>query len=156
MLRRTLIDSIGGWRPASACYGAPSQDFLFRAWKAGKDLKFNPHITVLAVQSGARSNVYRNRDYEENKFYRTQILENPDFREALLNTVVMELGGRLQLERFRVPKHLVRRLLRRMGYALTMWLGISPMEARLFLWHRRRGHYIRALRRIRGLDETTK
>jgi glycosyltransferase involved in cell wall biosynthesis len=54
LMKRELIQAIGPWKPAVSCYGAPSQDFLFRAWKRGKLLSFKPRATVLTMSSSTR------------------------------------------------------------------------------------------------------
>lgn len=53
-MRRALMGELGGWRPARDCSIEPSQDFLFRAWRAKKRLLALPAATILAVQSGKR------------------------------------------------------------------------------------------------------
>jgi len=40
VLRRELVEEIGPWRHYSECHAAPSQDWLFRAYCAGKDLRY--------------------------------------------------------------------------------------------------------------------
>ena len=37
--RRELLDRFGGWRPVQSIRNFPSQDWLFRAWKGGADLR---------------------------------------------------------------------------------------------------------------------
>jgi glycosyltransferase involved in cell wall biosynthesis len=61
LCRRELIEEIGPWRFYRECHSVPSQDWLYRAWKAGKDLRLIPHLTLVAIYSGSRQGVYAKR-----------------------------------------------------------------------------------------------
>lgn len=153
-LRRELIEEIGPWRSALACYWAPSQDFLFRAWKAGKDLRSIPRVTVLAVVSGFRLNVYLNREQEENAFYRTQMAEDPGFREKVLNHIAVDHACRSMEGYFSFNiQAFTDKILRILFYKPLLWFGVHPQELRHRVKNLRRGKFIQDLRRKRGLKE---
>jgi glycosyltransferase involved in cell wall biosynthesis len=149
LLRRTLIESIGPWRPALECRIESSQEFLFRAYKAGKTMRFTRHLSVLAVQSGARKGVYRQREAYENEYYGGQLRNNPRFREQLLSHVSMELAGQASVPKLHFS---FGRALRKLIYRPALRLGLHPRATRAFLKGRGKGASIIGLRRIRGLD----
>lgn len=149
LLRRTLIESIGPWRPALECRIESSQEFLFRAYKAGKTMRFSRHLGVLAVQSGARKDVYREREAYENEYYAGQLKNNPRFREQILSNVSMELAGQASVPKLHFS---FGRTLRKLIYRPALRFGLHPRATRAFLKRRGKGVGIIGLRRIRGLD----
>ncbi len=149
MLRRELINDLGGWRSARECFTEPSQDFLFRAWKAGKNLRLKPQSTVLVMQSGARKNVYKNREEYENKFYARALREYNNFRQRALSEIALDLAGRAAAPKFQFS---VKRLLRKVAYRPALWLGWHPRALRAFFKYGRRGGAVEGLRIIRGLE----
>jgi glycosyltransferase involved in cell wall biosynthesis len=149
LLRRELFDEIGPWRPARECYCESSQNFLFRAWQAKRDIRFNPMITVLAVQSGGRKNSYSKRIEHENAFYYRQMIDNPRFREQVASAAAIEMARKAQQFQFRLsPLALASRLL----YKPLLALGINPKDVRMFLRYGR-GGFINRLREQRGLPK---
>jgi glycosyltransferase involved in cell wall biosynthesis len=149
LLRRALLESIGPWRPALECIIESSQDLLFRAWKADKRLRFKPHVTVLAVQSGSRKDVYRNRESYESEFYAGQMKNNPSFREEILTRVAIDLAARAAVPKIHCS---FGRGLRKLLYRPALRFGWHPRAVRALLKGRGRGATINRLRRIRGLD----
>jgi hypothetical protein len=149
LLRRSLIESIGPWRPALECVIESSQDFLFRALRAGKKLRFTDRVTVLAVQSGARQDVYRRREDYENTYYAGQIRDNPRFREQILSQVALQLTGRAAAPKMHFS---LSRGMRKLIYPPAVWLGVHPRAIRAWLKGRNKGTAIDGLRRLRGLE----
>lgn len=148
LCRRELIETIGPWRPAVECYMESSQDFLFRAWKAGKDLRFKPGVTVLAVQSGTRKDTYKNREDYENRFYTDRMRSDGDFREKVLSSLALNLAGRAGAPKLHFN---LKRTMRKLIYHPALWLGCHPRAVRALLKHGRRGAAIKKLREVRGL-----
>lgn len=150
LLRRELHEELGGWRPAVACWGPPSQDFLFRARKAGRDLRFVPRATVLRVPSNKRPDVYARREAYENEFFYEQMVRDPRFREKLLERAAIRLAG---LDARRSVRRDDRSRSYRLLYPAFLRLGWSPNAIRH--WRRygwRKRALIEQLRRRRGLD----
>lgn len=151
VMRRELHEELGGWRPAVRCWGAPSQDFLFRAWKRGKDLRFKPRLTVLMVPSNKRSNVYLRREGHENQFFYEQMLHDPDFRRKLLERAAIRMAG---ADAKRSVRRDDRSRLYRLLYAPFLRLGWNPNALKHWQhygWRRR--SFINQLRRHRGLGD---
>jgi glycosyltransferase involved in cell wall biosynthesis len=150
VMRRALMDELGGWRPARDCSIEPSQDFLFRAWRAKKRLLALPAVTVLAVQSGKRKNSYLRRQCPEIAYFSARMKDDPGFREAVLASAAIEHARRFIV----ASRKLNCTPLQVLSVLLYKWicrLGVHPRALTMRVKHGR-GGWIRELRRIRGLD----
>jgi hypothetical protein len=152
LLRRDLIESIGPWRPAAECVIESSQEFLFRAWKAGKELRFKPRMTVLAVQSGLRQDVYLKRESYENEYYARQLKNNSRFREEILSHIAINLAGHQAPPKIHFS---LGRAFRKLIYRPALRLGLHPKEALGLLKGQRKGSQMNRLRRSRGLERSS-
>ncbi len=150
VLRRKLMEELGGWRPARDLYIESSQDFLFRAWRAGKQILALPAITVLAVQSGKRKDSYRHRECHENARYAERMAKDPGFREVVLTSAALESARKCVIDSRKLnctPLQLASVL----AYRWFCKLGLHP-RAISMLFRYGRGGWNSELRRIRGLD----
>jgi len=148
VLRREMALALGGWRPASELLCEPSQDFLFRAWRAGYDLRQADHLGVLAIQSGLRPDVYRRREDEENAHYARLVAEDPGFRERILTRIAADGVAFQTRTRLRPLRALRCRALERLGALL----GVHPRGLDMLLRLGGRGRLVPMLRARRGLD----
>lgn len=136
----------GPMRSAFDCFTSSSQEWLFRIWKRGFDVRTMPHLTVLQVPSGVRAMSYRDPDTPEHAFFAPRFPDPAGLRTLLL--------GRLAKPR---QRPLWRRLARAVALAalrLAAHAGFCPNEiigSFLFGW--RRGAFINGLRRNRGLPD---
>ncbi len=155
LLRRELIEEIGPWRFYKECYNIPSQEWIHRASKAGKDLRLVKRMTAIAIQSGNRDRVYKKREYKENEYYYNRIASEPDILERELLTVAacryasrvidLPVGALLWQALGNIFKNIKRFLLLR--------LGIHPQALKYFSIYRSKGGFIDHLRQKRGLDK---
>lgn len=149
LVRRELIAEQGGWRPAVECWGVPSQDFLFRAWRSGAKLRFSRRMTVLTFPTVFRKDSYANRDAHEQEYYFQQMLGNPHLRERALEEAAIRLASHAAWRSNEVTySNLVRPTLQR----LLVRLGIPPQA----IWHWqeygfRKRYLIEGARETRGL-----
>jgi glycosyltransferase involved in cell wall biosynthesis len=150
VMRRGLMEELGGWRPARDCAIEPSQDFLFRAWRAGKRLLALPAITVLAVQSGKRKNSYRHRQSHENAYFAERMTSDPTFREAMLTSAALYHARRFIVASRKLSCSPLQ-VFSILFYDWICRLGIHPRALTMLLKHGR-GGWIRELRRVRGLE----
>jgi glycosyltransferase involved in cell wall biosynthesis len=148
LLRRELVETVGPWRFSHECYASPSQDWIYRAWRAGKDLRLLPRATVIAVPSGIRHNSYAGRAYLENEQIYERLINEPAFVETLLGEIAADLSGQLTDLAF-FPE--VRRLARNLVYRAGLLFGESPDGVHHFFRFRRKGGLIAHLRSVRGL-----
>lgn len=152
LLRRTLADRVGPWRSHRECYQAPSQDWLWRAARAGADTRLAPSVTVVTFPSGYRRGSYASADDSENAGYAARIAGDPGFRERLLTDVALgqAAGDPYALSTTAVLPYLSRAARNTVLAALSA-AGAPPASVRMFLQSRRRGHVVDALRQVRGL-----
>lgn len=135
MIRRTSLQKLGPWRPASQCVCESSQDWLFRAWRRGAVIATMPHLTVLMLHSGTREGSY----VHDAAWEQEELLEAMSAPDALRSRILDNADEPAPPSRSR---YLKRRLLAA--------LGIHP-RARSFGRLYRRGALIDTLRRKRGL-----
>lgn len=149
LLRRELVEEVGPWRFYRECYSTPSQNWLYRAWRMGKDLRLIPRLTGVGIQSGNRPGVYAARESHENLLYFERMVNEPDFRECQLEALAWNYAARsygdvqILSHASRAAKNLVKRV--------AMLLRLPPAAVILFLQYRRKGGFIDSLRRRRGI-----
>ena len=148
LVRRELVAELGGWRPYHECYTYPSHDFLWRAWRAGKDVRMVPRVTVIAILSGVRQQVYATREFHEHQACFERMASEPEFRERELMHVAVAYAARA-VPRSRVPP--LRWLRAGVRRVLTA-LDVPPAGLRLWLRYRGKGGLIHDLRKRRGLS----
>ncbi len=148
LLRRELMQEVGPWRFYRECHNIPSQEWLGRATKAGKDLRLIPRLTLIALPSGSRKGSYLNRTANENRDYFERICSQPDFKESQLTEMALWYAGRdIRPDVIRLLGRGVINFFRQ----ACLSLGVSPRAAWHLVRYRRRGGAIDRKRRIRGL-----
>ena len=154
VMRRSLAERAGPWRPAGECHAVPSQDWLMRAWKSGASLRLAPRLTALLIQSGRRPGSYVARQDDEHVYYAAQMADAA-FREGLLTGAVLALSD--SLTGAPAWKHQAR-VFKALWRPLAGALGLPSGAVRYFFQYGgRRGGRLRYLRRLRGLNgETTR
>ncbi len=149
LLRHGLIEEIGPWKFYRECHNVPSPDWLFRAWKAGKELRLVPRMTVVAIHSSKREGSYAKREVHEQKEYYERMLQEPDFREQVLTECALAHASRdatLSVLRW------FRRPLFHLFVKLCLKVGLHPWAVVYFISSPRKGSRIDKFRRIRGLE----
>ena len=150
LCRRELIEEVGPWRFYRECHSVPSQDWLFRAWKAGKELRLVPHLTLVAIYSGSRQGVYAKREARENQLYFDRIRNEPDFRAKELTSIATNYET--PWHRWYPARTLLLRALRNAMVRFCVAAGLDPIAVRNFFIYWRKGAFIDLLRRRRGLE----
>lgn len=157
LFRAGLIDRIGPWRFYRDIYNIPSQDWLFRAWKAGCRLHGTQVPTVIAFVSGMRPGCYAERHEHEQRSWCQRMASDPFLRDGVLSEHAERKG--------------IRRVMRVTGWmdlsvdvvrwavmqAKSLWshaTGIDPKEVIARLKRQKPGQFIDSLRKIRGLTES--
>ena len=149
-LKRELLEQIGPWRHPQECYVQPSQDLLFRIWRAGKKICAIPELTVIAVYAGYRSGVYAKREFEENKLYFERMQKDPNF----LAPEFLGIARSLALEKVEmlIWPHFRRGIINFLK-TIVLKLGIVPYKLGFILRYRKKGGYINAWRKTIGLSK---
>jgi glycosyltransferase involved in cell wall biosynthesis len=152
LLRWELAASVGPWRRAKEVFGTPSQEWLFRAWRKGHRLIAVPKPTVVALQSGTRGGSYTTKaGAEEHERYARLLREDPELIARLLTDVIVRLRGDLAR-----PSYTAARTMMSFVARAAVAMGVQPHGATLALKYRRRGGFVDALRRTRGLPPLSK
>lgn len=143
LVRAGAFDRIGVLRPALECTTGPSEDWLFRAWRAGLVHRIVPNLSVVVVASGERQGSYLNAESREHEVL-AGLIAAPDGRAYLLARMAAVDPTRSQRLRSMASAAVLRPL---------AWLGVSPRALRHRIRHGyRRGDFIGRLRKVRGLD----
>lgn len=149
LLRREVFDRVGGWRMARECVIAPSQDFMYRAWRRGVKIRSCPELTMLMFSSGGRRDSYRH-DFSHEQRWWLETTGLDDRTRAVL-------WGRLTYHPPLPPSP--SRGWREKAASVMHWLlplaarlGIEPLTLQYRFHHGyRKGDYINTLYRVRGL-----
>lgn len=154
LLRRETLERVGPWRYYRDLWLYPSQDWMWRAWKLGLDIRPVPALTVVMFPSGRRAGSYSERQDGEQRRYLARIRDEPDFRERELTDIAV--GYRMHwLDHQSVRSLLARACANALG-KISLKLGIHPDVVRHLRKSRRRGGYLDMLRRTRGLPEKSR
>lgn len=151
LCRRELVERIGPWRAARELFVSPSQDWLFRAWRSGARLRFQPHATVLAVPSSARPGSYLATATPEHDRL-VDAMRQPGFRDRALASAA--LAGERDANAYRFGRAWlagVRALAFRPVAAVAQACGLHPYAPFAALRYGRRGNLVSAIRRQGGL-----
>jgi glycosyltransferase involved in cell wall biosynthesis len=153
LLRRELVESVGSWSHFRETYNVPSQEWLFRAWKAGKSLRLVPRLTVVVLPSASRRGSYLQREAPEHQALAERILAEPDFLEVELTELALLYAARI--EEPAIARNAARAV-HGLFAKLCVAGGIHPRAAVNLVTHRRKGGAIDRKRRIRGLEEVAR
>lgn len=147
LARRTMLRRLRGWRASRECHVHPSQDLLYRAWRAGYRIHGLSDVTLVIVQSGARPGSYTRNDAQEQEW----VLER--LHDPLLPAALAALAPESN-------SNAARRMRRRPAWWLRLLalplahVGINPRELEYrYANGFRRGELIARLREIRGLPD---
>lgn len=162
LFRRELVSEVGPWRSYRDCFHIPSQDWIFRVWKARKKICMVPRLTVVAIQSGLRPDSYAKRQSHENRLYFERIQTESDFRQRELAAMgyadeLDALNHALQQRQCRSWRNLKpirswpRRAVRDLLWHLSIRIGLHPISTFICLRRLRRGTGIDRARQMRGL-----
>ena len=149
-LRRELLEEIGPWRFYRECYEAPSENWLFRAWKAGKDMRLTPWMTVVSIPSEAgRLGVYAKREIQEHQRYYDRMSRESDFRERELTAIALKHAA-WEIASKPVGTHLAGAIKHSIR-SVCVALGIHPVTVRRFFRYYRKVGMVDPGRRLKGL-----
>lgn len=151
LFRRELIDRIGPWKYYKECKLVPSEDWLYRAWKAGTKIHCIPWLTVVAFPSMRRSKSYSDRHEHEQRHYYRLSRDPSAFRIKELTEIAA--GYRMYGPEFLSARTLLSQLITSLSYSLCMRLGLHPFTVRFLIQKTKPGSKIDRYREIRGLHK---
>jgi glycosyltransferase involved in cell wall biosynthesis len=159
VFRRELIDRVGPWRAAAALYNSPSQDWIFRAFKAGIKTRCTTQAGVVVISSLVVDGTYtQRRDVEQRQYYEL-LRRDPDYSppdEARHPRAVGRAAAMLRKQETVSGLRRKMRSLARFGLErlIVRVLGRRPhpLGVHWFITGRgKRGMFIQTLRLRRGL-----
>lgn len=148
LVKRSIFNKVGDWYSFKQVYGAPSQNWLFRAFHANCTIQSSNHIGVLAITSGDRRNSYRMESILHREAF-GMIKSDSNYKGRLLSQSLMfslppnsmyDSLGRQVLIMF---KNLI--------LTIIYKFGMSPWEVVKMMKGNKKGQFINQLRQIRGL-----
>ena len=150
LIKRSILQEVGGWRAARGLVMPPSQDVLMRLWRSGKNLIKTNEITAIIIPSGTRFNAYAGCHDEINSrlFYR--MTNEPDFREKLYQSIAIGYERKRLIDGLSFVSALYRLgavILKKIGRLF----GVTPVELYYRIRYVRKGRFINILRNRRGL-----
>jgi hypothetical protein len=150
MMRREVFERVGPWRRAREILLVPSQDWLYRAWRAGVRHRAIPRVTNLSLPSGHRKGSYVSGDIDELAHYAARLRDEPAaLLEELLTQVALRQANDVVRPSLRAPlARLMKNVVRRGALAA----GVHPLALVHAVKFGRRGGAVDALRRVRGLS----
>lgn len=155
LIRKSSHEQVGGWRPADQCSFESSQDFLFRAYRAGAHFVLSQRVTVLIVQSSNRPDSYRKQSSPEHDYYFQAMQEDPDFRAKLLERAAYLQANIVFRTRFASStREILAAIISPVAYRTLPRFGIHPRALKFWWNFRGRNGFIRHLKETRGNPET--
>jgi len=148
LIKREWIEQLGGWHSYRRSFNVPSQDFIYRAWKAGARLYGVTQVTTILITSGNRRNSYAERQSAEHAQFYQRMVDDPAFVARELTLAALAFYRRSEgvhpgLHAYRFGRSLL--------YVVCMRLGLPPLAVVNWLKHGRKGATLDRLRAIRGL-----
>lgn len=153
VMTRELSDRIGTWHHAHDTFVTPSQDWLFRAWRAGASMRQLPHPTVMAIPAQPRKSSYAVSGSPEHNFFAARMHDDPMFRERVLAHAATQ--AELDAREYRLGRA-VRSVFVRPIVTAAMALGFHPNAPIFALRYGRRGNLVNTIRRRTGLSNMSR
>jgi len=150
LLKREVIEELGGWRFCHSIRISPSQDFIQRAWKAKKIIVTTPFPTAILFHSGHRVNSYLNRECDENREYFAKICSNPKLKETMLLSSALTRENEL-IKGALSCKEAFSRFIITLGICTLRFFGFRPANIYYYFRYFKKGSYVDSLRKVRGL-----
>ena len=153
-LTREAADRVGPWRLEHETFVTPSQDWLFRAWKAGLAIDVSRDVSVVAIFSGGRKDSYRVRDDREHAFVFRNVVESDRLRARMVADADAWIEAKLR-PRDRPLHRRIERWVRGLRDAavarVLLAFGAHPNTLQMMRkWGWRRGSVIRRLKEFTG------
>ncbi|MEP0314862.1 glycosyltransferase family 2 protein [Hyphomonas sp.] len=104
-VRREICNAVGPWLTPDKTRLSPSQEWLHRASRQGRNMAYHPRVSVLCIHSGVRRFSYVNPESPEHERAWSWLEAGTGERLALMQCVAVQQAS----ERVRLRKELARR-----------------------------------------------
>ncbi len=150
LIRKEVLDQVGGWRMSEEERAEPSQALLFRLWRRGFRIYTLNDLTLVIVTAGNRPASYRERETPEHDWIAEQLNDA---------AFASELAARMPSTNAFAERRSSRRppFWRRAIAGILAHIGINPRVPSIAMRHGwSRGAYLRHLRKVLGLDSSVR
>lgn len=149
--RKSVLLKLGGWTRASRTNLSPSQDLLFKAYKAGFSIRRTDRPSVLALFTGDRTDSYTRLSSAEHRWFFDLVQQGDERLYAeLLRAGIHDAAKR---DRNLSLWHFVLRYLYRHFTSLALrFFGVHPHTLLIWLRTRRHGGFVNYARQKAGLS----
>jgi glycosyltransferase involved in cell wall biosynthesis len=148
--RKRVLEHIGGWTRASQTILSPSQDLLFKAYRAGFDIRRTERPSALVFYTGDRKEAYVKRSSSEHAWF----FDLVDAGGEALFLELMRAGVHDAAARNEMPlaRFVLVRWYRRVSSLALRLFGLHPHVPIMWLrYGLRRGGLVNRARQIAGL-----
>lgn len=147
-MRSSVTSRVGHWKSASETAVSPSQEYIFRAWKVGCEIKYHPHVSVLCIHSGVRHNSYAARDFAEHELYFKLVFEKTDGFAKIFERIALTMAEASLAANTQVLSRALRNMPNALLCKALSAIGIHPgafnfysrykSDGGFIAWHRKR------------------
>ncbi len=148
-MKKEAADEIGMWKHFSECLLPPSQDWLYRFRLSGKKIHCIRKVTLTAIVATGRTDVYKNREYLDNKHYFERMDREPDFIEREL------FKAAYHYERAENKLPVILYLKRGVFHAVLrigQFFGLEPFKVRFAITYGGKGRFIKWFHKNTGAE----
>jgi len=164
LMTSRLARRVGDWKPATRVRFASSQEFAYRCWASGADIRFSPPRSFVVIPSNIAPEAYGTRRVAEHEILAPFVLRNdvkalsaittrgPIESPVTIASAIAAPDRSLGATRHRIA-HRGDQIFGRTLF-VAMRLGFAPWEYRAAIGGVRKGGSNDILRKIRGLPGT--
>lgn len=145
MHRRSVTETVGGWRGHREMTVAPESELWLRAREAGIRSAFVPRLTAIKFPASLRRGVYKTRPCHEQAAWSARIASEPDLELTLLAQIVAGGSQAARMPYRDLVRQFIGETLRR---ARRRFAQRPPLFTRL---RGKNGAIIAGMRRFKGL-----
>lgn len=147
VFKRSLAAKIGEWSQSGEIRTPPSQDWLYRAYRCNVKMVANPILSAFIVNSGSRVNAYSERQELEHQYWFNVAVD----QIMTQNAVTAAFGAHIKQETTMSLSFATRQWVRLLSRKILLQLNVWPPQLMYWLRYRRKGSFIKHLRKRRGL-----
>lgn len=151
LINRSAVIKTGPWKIEKDLYTTPSQEWLFRAWKAKCKIAYANKISVIMIPTTYRSNFYLNRIDKEHKYVYEQIILSVKNTATLMS--VLEYQENIKAQSPITIRKLYTKFSHFILMTYTQLTGNHPSVFNSFIHARAKGYIIKQYHSVTGKDE---
>jgi hypothetical protein len=139
-VRREVCHKVGPWLPIEQTRLSPSQEWLSRAQKQGRNMVFHRHVSVLCIHSGVRRYSYVTPESPEHARAWSWICGGPQAQLQLMNCAAIHMAGDLFVTQNMLKEH--RRPFLAIAQRVGRTVGLHPDAVQRFFDGTKKGGWV--------------